>query len=83
MCNFKYGVPKKSSIAFHNGFNYDYHFIIKELAEKFKKQLTCLGENTEKCITFTVPIEKEVKGIDKNEEEITYYRNYILHIKIY
>ena len=83
MCNFKYGAPKKSSIAFHNGFNYDYHFIIKELAETFKKQLTCLGENTEKCITFTVPIEKEVKGIDKNEEEITYYRNYILHIKIY
>ena len=43
----------------------------KELAEEFKKQFACLGENTEKYITFTVPIEKEVKWIDKNREEIT------------
>ena len=33
---------------------------MKELAEEFEKQLTCLGENTGKYITFTVPIEKEV-----------------------
>ena len=26
----------------------DYHFIIKDLAKYFKKQFTCLGENTEK-----------------------------------
>ena len=38
---------------------------------EFKKQLTSLGENTEKYITFTVPIEKEVTKIDKNGEEIT------------
>ena len=37
----------------------DYHFIIKELAEEFKKQFTCLEENTEKYIAFTVPIEKK------------------------
>ena len=54
------------------------HFIIKKLAEEFWKQFTCLGENTEKCITFTVPIEKEVTRIDKNREEIT--KKYILHI---
>ena len=34
--NLKYSIPKKLSIAFHNGSNYDYHFIIKELAEEFK-----------------------------------------------
>ena len=33
---------------FHNGSNYDYHFIIKDLAEEFKKQFICLGENNEK-----------------------------------
>ena len=33
ICNLKYSVPKKVSIAFQNGSNYDYHFIIKELAE--------------------------------------------------
>ena len=46
-CKLKYSVPKKVPIAFHNGSNYDYHFIIKELAEEFKKQFTCFGENTE------------------------------------
>ena len=29
---------------FHNGCNYDGYFIIKELAEVFKQQFTCLGE---------------------------------------
>ena len=28
------------------------HFIIKELAGEFKKEFTCLIENTEKYITF-------------------------------
>ena len=42
------------------------HFIVKQLAEEFKKQFTCLGENTEKYITFTVPIQKDVTRIDKN-----------------
>ena len=37
ICNLKYGVPKTISIVFHNGSNYDYHFIVKELAEELKK----------------------------------------------
>ena len=52
--------------------------MIKKLPEEFKKQFTCLGENTEKYITFTVPIEKEVTRIDKNGEEITKNISYIL-----
>ena len=31
-----------------------------------KKQFICLGENTKKYITFTVPIEKEVARVNKN-----------------
>ena len=58
ICNLKYSVPKKIYVAFRNGSNYNYHFIIKELVEEFKKQFTCLGENTEKYIAFTVSIEK-------------------------
>ena len=76
--NLKYSVPKKIPAVFNNGSNYDYHFIIKELAEEFKKQFTCLGENTKKYITFSVPLEKEVKRIDKNGEEITKNISYIL-----
>ena len=56
-------MPKKIPIVLHGESNYDLHFIIKELAEEFKKQFTCLGVNTEKYITFTVPIEKEVARI--------------------
>ena len=71
VCNLKYSVPKKISIVFHSGSNYYYHFIIKELAEEFKKQFTCVGENTKKYIPFTVPTKKNVTRIDKNGEEIT------------
>ena len=69
-CNLKYSVLKKIPIVFQNGFNYDYHFIIKELAEELKKQFTCLRENTEIYITFTVPIEKEVTKLTKMEKKI-------------
>ena len=66
----KYSVPKIIPIVFHNGSRYDYHFIIKELAENFSKQFTCLRENTEKYITVTVPIEKEVTRININGEKL-------------
>ena len=46
--NLKYKAPKKNPIVFHDGLNYDYHFIINELAEEFKKQFTCLVGNIEK-----------------------------------
>ena len=39
---------------------------MKELAEESKKQFTCLGEDTEKYVTFTILIEKEVTRIDKS-----------------
>ena len=54
ICNLKFGASKEILVALHNGANYDYHFIVKELEEKFKKN-TCLGENTEIYIIFTVP----------------------------
>ena len=44
------------SVVFHNGSTYDYLFIIKELAEECEGEFKCLGENTEKYITFLVPI---------------------------
>ena len=58
-CNLKCGVAKEIPIVFLNGPNYDYHLIMKELAEEFRGDFTCLGvTNTEKYITFSVPIEK-------------------------
>ena len=58
ICNLRYNVPKKIPIVFHNGSTYDYHFVIKKLAEEFKGEFECLGENTEKYITFSVPLKK-------------------------
>ena len=58
-------MPNEIPVDFHNGLNYDYHFIIKELANEFEGQLERLGENTEKYKTFSVSIEKEVTKIDK------------------
>ena len=60
ICNLIYKIPKEIPVVFHNGSTYDYHFIIKELAEKFEGEIQCLGENTEKYITFSVPIKKEM-----------------------
>ena len=35
LCDLKYSIPKQITIIFHNESNYDYCFIIKELAEEF------------------------------------------------
>ena len=78
ICNLKSSVIKRIPTVFHNESNYDYHFIIKELAEEYKK-FTCLGEHKEKYVTFTNPIEKEITRIDKNGEETTKNLSYILH----
>ena len=59
----------------HNGSNYGYHFIIEELAEQFKRKFNSFGEKT-----FSILIEKNVKRIDKNGEQIT--KNYILQTVI-
>ena len=46
-----------------------YHFIIKELANEFEGKFECLGENTEKYKTFSIPLAKEVIKIDKDGNE--------------
>ena len=51
-CNLRYKLTKEIPVVFYNGSTYDNHFIIKQLAEKFESESECLGENTEKYITF-------------------------------
>ena len=74
ICNLRYKVPKEIPIVFHNGSTYDYHFIIKELVKEFEGNFECLGENTEKYITFSVPIKKKIENEDL---EITYKIKFI------
>ena len=74
MCNLRYKVPKEIPIVFHNGSTYDYHSIIKELVKEFDGNFECLGENTEKCMTLSVPIKKK---IENKNIEITYKIKFI------
>ena len=55
-----YSTPREILVIFHNGSSYNYHFIIKGLAEQFEGEFECLGENKEKYIIFSVPIKKEL-----------------------
>ena len=36
--NLKYNIPNKIPVVFHNESNYDYHFIIKVLANQFESE---------------------------------------------
>ena len=84
ICNLRYKIPKEIPVVFHNGSTYDYHFIIKELAEEFEGEFECLGENTEKYITFSVPIKKEITKTDKNgNDKITKISSKIKFIDSY
>ena len=64
-CNLNYRIVKEIPVMFHNGSVYDYHFIIKYLARELKGNSECLGENTKKYISFTVPFKKVI-----NDKEI-------------
>ena len=61
ICNLRYKIPKEIPVVFYNGSTYDYHFIIKELVKEFDGNFECLGENTEKYITFPAPTKKKLK----------------------
>ena len=50
-CKLNYKVSKDISITSHNA-SCDTHFMINQLAEEFKGELNCVGENMEKYITF-------------------------------
>ena len=75
ICNQHYKIKKEIPVVFHNGSVYDYHFIIKYLARKFEGHFTRLGENTEKYITFSVPIRKVINGDNDNDNDNNNYNN--------
>ena len=71
--NLHYKMPREIPVIFHNGSTYDYHFIIKKLAKEFTGNFDCLGENTEKYITFSGPIKKDLD----NDRAIIYKLKFI------
>ena len=73
ICNLRYKISKEIPVVLHDGSTYDYHFIIKELAEKVEGEFECLGGTTEKYITFSVPIKIQLD----NGKKITYKLKFI------
>ena len=73
ICNLRYKTLKEIPVVFYNGSVYDYHFIIKELANESDRQFKYFVENTEKYITLSVPIKKQLD----NGKTITYKLKFI------
>ena len=69
LCNLRFNLPSEIPVVFHSGSNYDYHSVIKQLANELERQFECPEENTRKYKTFSVPIEKEVTNTDKDDNE--------------
>ena len=88
ICNLRFKISKEIPVVFHNGSTYDYHFIIKELAEEFEGEFECLGENTEKYITFSdkngtdkiTKISYKIKFIDSYRFMSTYISNLVCNL---
>ena len=76
ICDLRYKIPKEIPIVFHNGSTYNYDFIIKQLVKKFKGNFECLGENTKKYITFSVPIKKEHSNGKKTTCKLKFIDSY-------
>ena len=68
-CNLNYNFQKEIPIIIYNA-SYDTHFMLNQLAIEFKGEPNCIGDNMEKYITFSVPIEKEVNNYDGNDSKI-------------
>ena len=74
ICNLYSYVTTRTPVVFHNCSNYEYHFIIKELPNKFTGQYKCLGENTEKHV-FLFQLKKKSEKLTKMVRG--YYNNFI------
>ena len=74
-------MPNEIAVVFHNGSNYYYDSIIKELANEFGRQFECLGENKEKYKTVFDTIKKEITKIDKDGNESVETKNKFYKIK--
>ena len=80
ICNLRYSTQIDIPVFFHNGTNYDFNLIITELAKEFRSEMRCIPLNTNKYMSFSIPIKKEIKQNDKNEEKkkvITYNLKFI------
>ena len=79
ICNLRYSTQKGIPVLFHNSSNYDFNLTINELAEQFKSELQCIPVNTNKYISFSIPIKKKVYANSKSTKKklLTYNLKFI------
>ena len=56
ICNLRYSTQRDIPVVIHNGSNYEFHLIIKELAEEFRTEIQCIPKDKEKYKSFSIPI---------------------------
>ena len=59
--NLDFNVPTDISVVFHNGSNYDYDFIIKELEKDFEENLNVSGKIQKKPKLFLFQYKKKLQ----------------------
>ena len=72
-----YKVSKVIPVVFHNGSAYDNHFVVRQLAKDFKGSFNCIGENTEKYISFSISIFKKSGNVNKKKKPDVFTLNLI------
>ena len=77
LCNLKYSSPKEILVVFHNGSNFDYNVITKELGKEFEEDIHGLRENNKNYKDFSYPIIRELVKMDRKLQK-TYLTNYDL-----
>ena len=63
ICNSKLDVTNEIPGGFHNGLNYDYHFIIKQLVNEFEEKIWIFREKHRKVQNF---FDSKIKRSCKN-----------------
>ena len=73
ICNLRYFTQIDIPVIFHDGTNYDFNLIVTKLAKEFRSEMRCIPLNTNKYISFSVPIRKEIKK-QKEQNELKIQR---------
>ena len=67
ICNLKYATEKDISVFLHNGTNYDFNLLVNEFAKEYKGYISCIPLNTDKYMSSSIQIKKEV--IEPQEDQ--------------
>ena len=71
ICNSRHSMQIDLPVFFHNRTNYYFNLLIEEFAKEYKSDINCILLNTDKYMSFSVPIEQEVIKSDDYDKKST------------